>query len=87
MKYCSNTTIKNTERYLNETQWYTEIGKKLHQTKINEVSRNLYEYCRPSISDVTEQALRNHTDFNQTRLRKYYLDKSKYFQREFFQTM
>ena len=62
-------------------QWTTEISKKLHQARIDE---NLKEYVRAlsildrtSISDVTEQALRNHIDSNQTRLSQYYIDQSK----------
>ena len=62
-------------------QWATEIGKKLHQARIDE---NLKESIRAlsildstSISDVTEQALRYHVSSNQTRLKQYYLDKSK----------
>ena len=55
-------------------QWAAEIGKKLHQARIDE---NLKEYVRAlsildrtSISDVTEQAIRYHVDSNQTRLRQ-----------------
>ena len=62
-------------------QWTTEISKKLHQVRIDE---NLKEYVRVlsilnriSISDVTEQALRNHIASNQTRLSQYYIEQSK----------
>ena len=62
-------------------QWTTDIGKKLHQARIDE---NLKEYVRvlsildrTSISDVTEQAIRTYIDSNQTRLSQYYIDQSK----------
>ena len=62
-------------------QWTTEIGKKLHQVRIDE---NLKEYVRAlsildrtSISDVTEQAIRTYIDSNQTRLSQYYIEQSK----------
>ena len=62
-------------------QWETEMNKKLHQARIDgnlkESIRVLSILDRISISDITEQALRNHIDSNQTRLSQYYLDKSK----------
>ena len=62
-------------------QWQTAMNKKLHQVRIDrnlkELIRILSILDRTSITDVTEKALRYHIDSNQTRLRQYYLDKSK----------
>ena len=62
-------------------QWETEMNKKLHQARIDgnlkESIRVLSILDRISISDVTEQALRNHIASNQTRLSQYYIEQSK----------
>jgi len=62
-------------------QWKTAMNKKLHQIRIDgnlkELIRILSILDRTSITDVTEKAFRYHINSNQTRLRQYYLDKSK----------
>ena len=62
-------------------QWQTAMNKKLYQIRIDgnlkELIRILSILDRTSITDVTEKAFRYHINSSPTRLRQYYLDKSK----------
>lgn len=63
--------------------WSNEVSKRLHQARIGEDIkqgiRTLSILENTSISDVTEQALRNHLESNHNRLKEYHLEKSRGF--------
>lgn len=56
MKYCSNTTIKNTERYLNET---TMVYRKRQENPSNSIEKRVFlDYVEKSLKSLPRQGFR-----------------------------